>query len=339
MGYETYRLGALSGSAQVPHSVIGKQPERVIEPRRTPPLPAEAPTIPRPHQMAPHLLLDPLPHKGKASARVPDPEVVDPAPQLRIDLSDQPLYRPGLEASEPLLELPQQRRALLPLRRVLRPPASAQRARPPEVKAQESKALPPTQVHDPTLLLVQPHIEFRQLLSEPPGHRLHQPVLPTIVVHEDHQVVGIARVLDVRVRTVSRDRLGPLQHGIHLGEIDVAEEGGDHTALRNPALPGRLQHQLQQVQEVSVVYPARHLGEQPIVPHAVEVRRQIRLAEATRPSALCASTASCARVRASPISRMGTSVEDGPICGEELKWSRRSRIRIPVARVSESAEE
>src|SRR5712691_10669614 len=76
MGYGTYRLGALSGPAQVPHSVLGKQPERVIEPRRTPPLPAEAPTIPRPHQMAPDLPLDPPPHDGQAPARVPDPEVV-----------------------------------------------------------------------------------------------------------------------------------------------------------------------------------------------------------------------------------------------------------------------
>src|SRR5713101_2386611 len=152
MGYETYRLGALSGTRQVLDAVIREQPERFMEPCRTPPLPAETPPIPRPHQMAPHLLLDPLPHKGKAPARVPDPEVVDPAPQLRVDLSDQRLDRLGLEASEPLLELPQQRRALLPLRRVLRPPASAQRARPPEVKAQESKALPPTQVHDPTPL-------------------------------------------------------------------------------------------------------------------------------------------------------------------------------------------
>src|SRR6266446_6202312 len=122
MGYVTYRLGALSGTAQVPHSVICKQPERVVEPGRTPPLPAEAPTIPRPHQMAPHPLLDPLPHKGKASARVPDPEVGDPAPQLRVDLDDQPLHRLGLAAPEYLLELPQQRRALLLLRRVLRPP-------------------------------------------------------------------------------------------------------------------------------------------------------------------------------------------------------------------------
>src|SRR5712692_1148059 len=122
MGYETYRLGALSGSAQVPHSVIGKQPERVIEPRRTPPLPAEAPTIPRPHQTAPHLLLDPLPHKGQAPARVPDPEVAEPAPQLRVDLGDQHLHRLGPGAPEHRLELLQQRRTLLLLRRILRPP-------------------------------------------------------------------------------------------------------------------------------------------------------------------------------------------------------------------------
>jgi hypothetical protein len=92
-----------------------------MEPCRTPPLPAEAPTIPRSHQMAPHLLLDPPPHKGKAPARVPDPKVVDPAPQLRVDLRDQRLDWPGLVASEHLLELLQQRRPLLPLRRVLRP--------------------------------------------------------------------------------------------------------------------------------------------------------------------------------------------------------------------------
>src|SRR5437899_10262670 len=51
MGYETYRLGALSGPRQVPDAIIREQPERVIEPRRTPPLPAEAPTIPRPQEV------------------------------------------------------------------------------------------------------------------------------------------------------------------------------------------------------------------------------------------------------------------------------------------------
>ena len=142
MGYETYRPGALSGTSQIPHSVVSEQPERGVEPCRTPPLPAEAPTIPRPHQMAPDLPLDPPPDNGKAPARVPDPEVVDPAPQLRVDLGDQLLHRLRPGAPEHLLELPPQRRALLRLRRVPRPPAPPQRADTPEVKAQEAEALP-----------------------------------------------------------------------------------------------------------------------------------------------------------------------------------------------------
>ena len=43
------------------------------------------------------------------------------------------------------------------------------------------------------------------------------------------------------------------------------------------AFSSSLQHQLQQVQDVSVVHPARHLGEQQVVPHAVEVRREINV--------------------------------------------------------------
>src|SRR2546422_1255395 len=123
MGYETYRLGAFTATPKILAAVTREQPERFMEPCRTPPLPPEPPTIPRPHQMAPHLLLDPLPHKGKAPARVPDPEVVDPAPQLRVDLGDQRLRRLGPRASEHLFEFPQQRCPLLLLGRILRPPA------------------------------------------------------------------------------------------------------------------------------------------------------------------------------------------------------------------------
>ena len=36
---------------KVPHAVVGTQAEPLVEPCRTPPRPAEAPTIPRPHQM------------------------------------------------------------------------------------------------------------------------------------------------------------------------------------------------------------------------------------------------------------------------------------------------
>ena len=50
MGYVAYRQAALSGPTQVPHSVVCEQAARVTEPRPTPPLRAEAPAIPRPHQ-------------------------------------------------------------------------------------------------------------------------------------------------------------------------------------------------------------------------------------------------------------------------------------------------
>jgi hypothetical protein len=75
--------------------------------RLTPPLPAEASAMSRPHQMASHLLLHPGPDVGKAPTRVPDPEVVYPAAQDRIDHGDHPPHRLRVGASEHLLELPQ----------------------------------------------------------------------------------------------------------------------------------------------------------------------------------------------------------------------------------------
>src|SRR5205809_444625 len=50
-----------------------------MEPRPTPPLPAEAPPAPRPHHMAPNLPLDPAPHDAEAPRRVADPEIVHPS--------------------------------------------------------------------------------------------------------------------------------------------------------------------------------------------------------------------------------------------------------------------
>src|SRR6266511_2404275 len=81
------------GRGPIADPVISEEPEPFMEPRRTPPLPAEAATAPRPHQMAPHSLLDPQPHIGQAPARIPDPEVVHPPPKDRVDLRDQPTHR------------------------------------------------------------------------------------------------------------------------------------------------------------------------------------------------------------------------------------------------------
>src|SRR6516225_1536293 len=227
MGYGTYRLGVLSRAAPVPHPVVAIQTQGLMEPRPTPPVPAEASPAPRLHHVSPHLPLDPVPHEAKAPARVPDPEVVDPAPQNRVDLRDHPPDRLGPRAPKDLRELRPQPRPLLRLRRILRPPHAPTRTHAPKVKAQEVEALPLAPVHDPALGLVQAQIKLGELLPQPPVHRLQQPLVATEAIHEYHQVVGPARVLHVRVPPSPGGLLRPLQHPIHLREVDVAEQRRD----------------------------------------------------------------------------------------------------------------
>jgi hypothetical protein len=52
---------------------------------------------------------------------------------------------------------------------------------------------------------------------------------------------------------------------------------GHHPALRNPALSGCLQHHLEQVQDLRILNPMRHLLNQQIVPDRVEVGGQIQI--------------------------------------------------------------
>jgi hypothetical protein len=54
----------------VSHLVAIKQPQGVIQPSLTPPLPAEARPFACPHQVPPYSLFDPLPDVGKAASRV-----------------------------------------------------------------------------------------------------------------------------------------------------------------------------------------------------------------------------------------------------------------------------
>ena len=69
------------------HPVVVKQPQSVIQPPPTPPLPAKALAIPRTHQMPPHLLFHPIFDKAKASGGVSHGKVAHPAPQNRVDQS------------------------------------------------------------------------------------------------------------------------------------------------------------------------------------------------------------------------------------------------------------
>ena len=319
-GDATSRRGARSGTHQVPHSGLAEPPERGVAPGRTPPLPAKPPTMPRPPQVPPDAPLAPPPHTGNAPARVPDPKVVPPASPPRVDRSDHPVHRlrPGAPAHR--LALLQPCRAGLRLRRVLGPPAPTQRTDAPEVEAHAAEALSPTQVHDPTLLLVQLHIACREFLSKPSAYRPHPPVLPTIMVHEDPQVIRGAHVPHGGVRAVARDRFGALEQRIDRREVQGAEARRAHAPLGQPARAGGVQDPRQPVQDLSVLHPV-----------ATGASRRVchTLASATRSTA-CGAV----RVGRHPHDPSWTSAATiGAKMRVRAPWTTRSRIAgIPRTR-------
>src|SRR5215470_17140255 len=99
-------------------------------------------------------------------------------------------------------------------------------------------------------------------------------------VDQDHEIISESRVLDTRVRSISGGLLRPLEHTVHLIEVDIAEQRGDHSPLWNAAATIGLQHDLQQVQHVIIVDSLRHLGQQPVVPNVVKVATQIKIYDA-----------------------------------------------------------
>src|SRR5262245_65849324 len=72
--------------------------------------------------MAPDLLFYPALNEAEALAGVSHREVVDPSAQHRVDQIDHPIHGLGSVAAEHTLELPQQCRSLLELRRAVRTP-------------------------------------------------------------------------------------------------------------------------------------------------------------------------------------------------------------------------
>src|SRR5271155_1588434 len=99
-------------------------------------------------------------------------------------------------------------------------------------------------------------------------------------IHQDDQVIGIACVLNVRVLAVTGGFLGSLQQLVYLVEIEIAEQGGEHAALRNAFLPGRLQHPLEQVEHRGIADPCSHLRQKQDRPHVVEVSPQVDVHDA-----------------------------------------------------------
>src|SRR2546425_3327445 len=58
-----------------------------------------------------------------------------------------------------------------------------------------------------------------------------------VPIHKDRQIVGNPCVLDAQVAVVPGHLLGPLQHLVHLGQIDIRQQRRDHPALGTPRAP------------------------------------------------------------------------------------------------------
>lgn len=115
---------------------------------------SRSPCVSGSQHMAPNLLFYPVLDEAEAGAGVTNRKVVDPAAQHRVDQLDHPIHRLRLVASEHVLELPQQCRSLLELRRVVGTPDAPSAADAAEVEAEEAEALAAAEVHDSTLLFI-----------------------------------------------------------------------------------------------------------------------------------------------------------------------------------------
>src|SRR5215475_2109889 len=99
-------------------------------------------------------------------------------------------------------------------------------------------------------------------------------------VDQDHQIIRKSCVLDVGVLAVACCLLCPFEHAVHLIEVDVTEQWGDHPALRDATSTVGFQHDLQQVHHVVVVDSLCNLCQQTVVPNVVKVAPQIDVYDA-----------------------------------------------------------
>src|ERR1700730_9740812 len=200
------------------------QPQRFVQPLRTPPLPAEALSVPGTRHVAPDLLFHPVFNEAEALTGVSHRKVSHPTAKHWIDQLNDPIQRLRLVAAEYILELPQQRRSFLELGCVLRTPHATTTANASEVETQEAEAFASTEVYVSTLLFVNLDLQFSQLLPKPFLNRPQQPVMSWVGVNQDHQIIRKSCVLDVGVLAEARGLFRPFQHPVSLGEVQVTEQ-------------------------------------------------------------------------------------------------------------------
>src|SRR5215467_1585400 len=183
-------------------------------------------------------------------------------------------------AAEHNLEFPQQCRSFLELRRVINAPSAPSTTDAAKIEPQIAEALASAEVYDPTLLFIDFDLQSNQFLPEALFNRGQKPVMSRIGIDQDHEVICKTRILEPSVLAVACCLLRPLEHTVHLIEVDVTEQWGDHPALRDAMATVGLQHDLQQVHHVIVVDSLCDLGQQPVVPNVVKIAPQIEIYDA-----------------------------------------------------------
>src|SRR3984893_1909461 len=208
--------------------------------------------------MSPNLLLYPVSDKRQAFTRIAYGKVVHPTAKDRVDLLDHPLHRLADILSEDLLQLGQQRRPFLHLRRVVGSPLPVTPQNAAIFKAQESEASSLCQIDVVALFVVYLHFEFDQFLPQSLFHRPCQPVMLRMGVDQYHHVIRKPCVLNMGIWLPSGGLNRLLQHPIHLIEIEVTEQRRDHSTLGNSLLPSRLQDYLEQPHHIIILDTSSH---------------------------------------------------------------------------------
>ena len=111
------------------------------------------------------------------------------------------------------------------LRHTGNPPLAPLRPGAADAEPKEGETLALCEIDATRLVTIEFHVECGQFLQKPLVHGRLKPPPPAVAVDQDHQVIGESSILDVVVASLSGDVLRPLQHLVHLVEIEIAEQG------------------------------------------------------------------------------------------------------------------
>ena len=76
------------------------------------------------------------------------------------------------------------------------------------------------------------------------------PPPPPVAIDQDHKIIGEPGVLDIGIPPSLGDTLRPLQHLVHLAEIDVAQQRGNDSPLWDAPFSAGLEDGLQQLENL-----------------------------------------------------------------------------------------